>query len=74
LCIDLYFRRGDGYMRVCEVCKYKSAPPSEFAQLVENMSRFFPKVFYCSKLQVVRVYDSDSLAKLFDCEFYEPVV
>jgi len=61
-------------MRVCETCKYRSTPPSEFVQLVEDMSRFFSKVFYCSKLQVVRVYDLGSSAKLFDCEFYEPGV
>jgi hypothetical protein len=61
-------------MRVCETCKYKGALPSEFEEFVKDMSRLFPKVFYCSKLQVVRVYDPGSPARMFDCEFYEPSV
>jgi hypothetical protein len=40
--------------------------------LVVLMARHFPKVFYCGLLQVVRVYDPSSPAKVFDCELYEP--
>jgi hypothetical protein len=59
-------------MRVCETCKFKSVPPQELLDLYWEMSRLFPKAFYCGKLQVIRVYDPSSPAKLFDCELYEP--
>jgi hypothetical protein len=58
-------------MRVCETCKFKSTPPPELTPLVEEMSKLYPKVYYCGKLQVIRVYDPSSPAKLFDCEQYE---
>jgi hypothetical protein len=59
-------------MRVCETCKYKSTTPPELLDLFREMSTLYPKVFYCNKLQVIRVYDPSSPAKLFDCELYEP--
>jgi hypothetical protein len=59
-------------MRVCETCKYKSAtPPQELLDVFREASRLYPRAYYCSKLQVVRVYDPSSPAKLFDCELYE---
>jgi hypothetical protein len=39
--------------------------------LVIVMARYFPKVFYCSLLQVIKVYDPSSPAKSFDCGLYE---
>jgi len=57
--------------KVCETCKYKAVPPSELEDLIKLMSRYFPKVFYCSKQQVVKVYDPSSPAKTFSCDFYE---
>ena len=59
-------------MRVCETCKYRGAMPPELEELARDMSRLFPRVFYCSKLQVIRVYDPGSPARVFDCEFHEP--
>lgn len=61
-------------MRVCESCRYRSSVPPELADLVVEMRRYFPKVFYCSLLQVVKVYDPSSPAKVFDCDLYEGVV
>jgi hypothetical protein len=58
-------------MRVCETCKFKSTPPPELLELFREMSRLYPKVYYCGKLQVIRAYDPSSPAKLFDCELYE---
>lgn len=59
-------------MRVCETCKHKSTPTHELLDLYTEMSKYYPRVYYCSKLQVIRVYDPSSPAKLFDCELYEP--
>jgi hypothetical protein len=59
-------------MRVCETCRFKSAPPQELLDLYSEVSRHYPRVFYCSKLQVIRAYDPSSPAKLFDCELHEP--
>jgi hypothetical protein len=60
-------------MRVCETCKYKSAtPPQELLDLYREMLRYYPKVYYCSRLQVIKAYDPSSPAKIFDCELYEP--
>jgi hypothetical protein len=59
-------------MRVCETCKFKSTPPSELLEVFREMTRLYPKVYYCSKLQVVKVYDPSSPAKTFSCELYEP--
>jgi hypothetical protein len=61
-------------MRVCETCKHKASPPPELADLAALMARYFPKVFYCGRLQVLKVYDPSSPAKVFDCELYEGVV
>jgi hypothetical protein len=58
-------------MRVCETCKFKSTPPPELLELFREVSKLYPKTFYCSRLQVIRVYDPSSPAKLFDCELYE---
>ena len=58
-------------MRICEICKYKSTPPPELLDLFREMSKYYPKVYYCSKLQVVRAYDPSSPAKIFDCDQYE---
>jgi len=57
---------------VCETCKFKSTTPPELLGLYSEMSKYFPRVYYCSKLQVIRAYDPSSPAKLFDCELYEP--
>jgi hypothetical protein len=59
-------------MRVCETCRFKSEPPQELLELFREMLRIYSKVFYCDKLQVVKVYDLCSPAKMFDCELYEP--
>jgi hypothetical protein len=59
-------------MRVCETCKHRSTPPPELTPLAEEMAKLYPKAYYCSKLQAVKVYDPGSPAKLFDCELYEP--
>jgi hypothetical protein len=61
-------------VHVCETCRHKSGVPPELADLVVLMARYFPKVFYCSRLQVVKVYDPSSPAKVFGCELYEGVV
>jgi hypothetical protein len=58
-------------MRVCETCKYKSTPPPELLGLLEELSKLYPRVFYCGKLQEVKVYDPGSPTKLFDCKLYE---
>jgi hypothetical protein len=60
-------------MRVCETCKHRSDIPPEYSELATLVSRFFPKVFYCSLLQVLKVYDPSSPAKVFSCELYEGV-
>jgi hypothetical protein len=59
-------------VRICETCKHKSTPPQELVPLVEEMAKLYPKVYYCSKLQVIKAYDPSSPAKVFDCELYEP--
>jgi hypothetical protein len=61
-------------MRVCETCKHKSGVPPELADIAVGMTRYFPKVLYCGRLQVVKVYDPSSPAKVFDCDLYEGVV
>jgi hypothetical protein len=58
-------------MRVCETCKFKSTPPQELLDLYREMYRLYPRVFYCSRLQVIKAYDPSSPAKIFDCELYE---
>jgi hypothetical protein len=60
-------------MRVCETCRHKSTPPQELLDLYREMSKLYPKAYYCSKLQVIRVYDPSSPAKVFDCDQYEPL-
>jgi hypothetical protein len=60
-------------MRTCETCKFKSTPPPELANLYSEMAKLYPRAYYCSKLQVIRVYDPSSPAKLFDCDQYEPL-
>jgi hypothetical protein len=60
-------------LRVCETCKHKSTPPPELTPLVDEMSKHYPRVYYCSLLQVIRVYDPSSPAKTFDCDQYEPL-
>ena len=59
-------------MRTCETCKHRSTPPPELLELFREMARLYPKVYYCKLLQVVKVYDPGSPAKVFDCELYEP--
>lgn len=61
-------------MRVCDTCRHKSGVPPELADLVVPMARYFPKIFYCGSLQVLKVYDPSSPAKSFDCGLYEGVV
>ena len=58
-------------MRTCETCKYKATPPQELLDLYREMSKLYPKVYYCSKLQAIKCYDPGSPAKTFDCEHYE---
>jgi hypothetical protein len=58
-------------MRVCETCKFKSTPPPELTDLYFEMSRLYPRAYYCSLLQVIKVYDPSSPAKMFNCELYE---
>jgi hypothetical protein len=59
-------------MRACETCKYKStSPPQELLDTYREMARLYPRVYYCSRLQAVKVYDPSSPAKMFDCELYE---
>ena len=58
-------------MRVCETCKSKSPPPQELLDLYREMSKYYPKVYYCSKLQAIKCYDPSSPAKAFDCDQYE---
>jgi hypothetical protein len=58
-------------VRVCETCKHKATPPQGLLDLYREISRLFPKVYYCSKLQVIKAYDPSSPAKLFDCDLYE---
>ena len=59
-------------MRVCETCKYKNTPPPELLEVLREMARLYPKVYYCKLLQAVKAYDPSSPAKMFDCELYEP--
>jgi hypothetical protein len=59
--------------RVCETCKHKSTPPPELMPLAEEMSKYYPKVYYCSRLQVIKCYNPDTKTQLFDCDQYEPV-
>jgi hypothetical protein len=60
-------------VRVCETCKHRSAaPPQELLDLYREMARLYPKAYYCSRLQAVKVYDPSSPAKMFDCGLYEP--
>jgi hypothetical protein len=59
-------------MRVCETCRHRSPVPPELVDLVVLMARHYPRVFYCGRLQAVKVYDPSSPAKVFDCELYEP--
>jgi hypothetical protein len=59
-------------VRACETCRYKSTPPQELLDLYREMSKYYPKVYFCGKLQVIRVYDPSSPAKTFSCELYEP--
>jgi hypothetical protein len=61
-------------MRVCEACRHKSTePPQELLELYMETARLYPKVYYCSKLRVIKAYDPSSPAKLFDCELHEPL-
>jgi hypothetical protein len=60
-------------MRTCETCKYKSTPPQELLDLYREMSKHYPKVYYCSRLQAIKAYDPGSPAKVFDCEQHEPL-
>lgn len=59
-------------MHVCETCRHRSAVPPELEALAVEMARYFPRVFYCGRLQAVKVYDPSSPTKVFDCELYEP--
>jgi hypothetical protein len=59
-------------MRVCETCKHKATLPPELLDLYREISRLYPKTFYCSRLQAIRAYDPSSPAKVFDCGLYEP--
>jgi hypothetical protein len=58
-------------VKVCETCKYKSTPPQELLDLYREMSKLYPRVYYCGRLQAIKAYDPSSPAKLFDCEQYE---
>jgi hypothetical protein len=58
-------------MRVCETCKHRSTPPPELAPLAEEMAKLYPRVYYCSKLQVIKCYNPERPSQLFDCEHYE---
>ena len=57
---------------LCETCRHRSTPPPELVEVYRDMSRLFPRVLYCGRLQAVKVYDLSSPAKTFDCELYEP--
>jgi len=59
-------------MRVCETCKHRSTPPPELLGLYSEVRSYFPRVFYCSRLQVIKCYNPDTETQLFDCEQYEP--
>ena len=59
-------------MHACETCRHKDTPPPELLDLYREMSRLYPKVYYCKLLQAIRAYDPSSPAKTFDCDQYEP--
>ena len=60
-------------MGVCETCKHRSTPPPELMPLAEEMSKYFPRVFYCKLLNAVRCYNPNTKAQMFDCELFEPI-
>ena len=59
-------------VRVCETCRHKSTPPPELLDIYREMSRYYSKVYYCSRLQVIKCYNPDTKSQIFDCELYEP--
>jgi ribosome-associated toxin RatA of RatAB toxin-antitoxin module len=58
-------------VRVCETCKHRSEPPQELLDLYSEVSKYYPRVYYCSKLQVIKCYNPERPSQLFDCEHYE---
>ena len=58
--------------KLCEACKHKSDAPVDLKPLYEDMKRFYPRVYYCSLLNAVKVYNPGSPPQVFECELYEP--
>ena len=57
--------------KLCETCKYKASVPAELLELYEEMRKYYPRVYYCSRLNAVKVYNPDAPSQMFECDLYE---
>jgi len=57
--------------KLCETCKHKGNVPAELVELYEEMRKFYPRVYYCGLLKVIKVYNSERSSQMFECALYE---
>jgi len=56
---------------MCESCKHASELPPELRDVYASILQYYPRKFYCLKLQAVKVYNPDKPSQVFECEHFE---
>jgi hypothetical protein len=59
-------------LRVCETCKHASEIPLELREQFKDILTLFPKKYYCTLENAVKVYNPENPTTVFDCEKHEP--
>jgi len=58
--------------KLCETCKHEASTPAELLALYEEMRKYYPRVYYCGLLNVIKVCNPERPSQMFECELYEP--
>jgi len=57
--------------KLCETCKYKGDIPAELLDLFNDMTKYYPKIYYCNLLRAIKVYNPNTPSQRFECELYD---
>jgi hypothetical protein len=58
-------------MKVCETCRYAQQIPKELEEQFKDILKWYPKKYYCSLLNEVKVYDPNNPSACFNCDKHE---
>jgi len=59
-------------MKVCNTCKHATKIPPELEALFSDLLVLFQHKYHCTVFDVVKLYNQNTQAQMFDCVFYEP--